>query len=198
MDFRLDDDQRAFADMAQGLFADFCGDDQLRAHDLSTEPFMQPLWRECVKAGLHGMLIPEADGGLGLGLTELVAVLEQQGRALAQVPLWETQLAAAALAGFAPGAVHAALLAGVLAGDALLTLSLATLSASRGASLHLTRDGDGWTGRCRRCRWAVWPRMHCWPRRPMTAAGAWCCWHCRSMVCNVSRAAASTTSRWRT
>lgn len=144
MDFRLDDDQRAFADMAQGLFADFCGDDQLRAHDVSAAPFMQPLWRECVTAGLHAMLIPEVDGGLGLGLTELAAVLEQQGRALAQVPLWETQLAAAALARFAPEAQRAPVLAGVLAGEVLLTLSLAALSASRGAGLQLTREGDAW------------------------------------------------------
>jgi hypothetical protein len=35
MDFQLSEDQRAFADMVQGLFNDYCSDDQLRAHDLS-------------------------------------------------------------------------------------------------------------------------------------------------------------------
>lgn len=146
MDFRLDDDQRAFADMAQGLFGDFCGDEQLRAHDVSDAPFMEALWQECVKAGLHAMLIPEDDGGLGLGLTELAAVLEQQGRALAQVPLWETQVAAAALARFVPAAERASVLAEVLAGQQMLTLSLAALSASRGAALRLRREEarEGW------------------------------------------------------
>lgn len=83
--------------MASGLFADFCGDDQLRAHDASGAPFMQDLWQQCVAAGLHTILVPEDQGGMGLGMTELMAVLEQQGRATL-VPLWEPQLAVAALA----------------------------------------------------------------------------------------------------
>lgn len=138
MDFQLSEDQRAFAAMAQGLFADFCGDEQLRAHDLSGAPFMRELWQQCQAAGLPQILVPEALGGLGLGLTELMVVLEQQGRALALVPLWEQQLAVATLARFAPRLA--------LPGDAApLALSLAALSQSRGASLRLRRAGAGWT-----------------------------------------------------
>lgn len=135
MDFKLSDDQRAFADMAQGLFADFCSDDQLRAHDLSGAPFMRELWQQCVDAGLHGILVPEAHGGLGLGVTELMAVLEQQGRALALVPLWEQQVAVAALAIFSPQdakpVIEQAMQGHVLA------LSLSPLSASRGVALKV-------------------------------------------------------------
>ena len=138
MDFQFSEDQRAFADMAQGLFADFCSDEQLRSHDLSGAPFMEALWQQCVAAGLHTMILSEADGGLGLGMTELLAVLEQQGRALALVPLWEQQVAAAALARFAPQA-GAEVLAQALTGQPL-ALSLAALSVSRGAALQL-RDG---------------------------------------------------------
>ena len=144
MNFQLSEDQRAFAEMAQGLFADYCGDEALRAHDTSSEPFMAGLWRQCVAAGLHGMLVPEADGGLGLGMTELMAVLEQQGRALALVPLWEQQLAAATLARFAPEALKTPVIAKALAGEPL-ALSLAALAEARGASLRLQRRGDGWT-----------------------------------------------------
>lgn len=143
MNFELSEDQRAFAEMAQGLFADFCGDEQLRAHDVSGAPFMQDLWQQCVAAGLHTVLVPEADGGLGLGMTELMAVLEQQGRALALVPLWEQQLALATLARFAPGAL-ASVIAPALEGQPL-ALSLAALSQSRGSSLRLERTGDAWT-----------------------------------------------------
>ncbi|BDI06211.1 acyl-CoA dehydrogenase family protein [Sphaerotilus microaerophilus] len=138
MDFQLSEDQRAFADMAQGLFNDYCSDDQLRAHDLSGAGSMQDLWQQCVAAGLHGILVPETHGGLGLGMTELMAVLEQQGRALALVPLWEQQLVAAAVARFAPEAADT-LLPAAMAGE-LLALSLAGLSASRGHGVQL-RDG---------------------------------------------------------
>jgi len=144
MNFELTEDQRAFAEMASGLFADFCGDEQLRAHDVSGAPFMDALWRQCVVAGLHTVIVPEAQGGLGQGMTELMAVLEQQGRALAQVPLWEPQLVLAALAQFAPGAL-ALVAEEALAGQAPLALSLAALSQSRGASLRLAPAEGGWT-----------------------------------------------------
>ena len=144
MNFELSEDQRAFAEMASGLFADFCGDDQLRAHDASGAPFMQDLWQQCVASGLHTILVPEAQGGMGLGMTELMAVLEQQGRALALVPLWEPQLAVAALAKFAPTALPQ-MLDDAMTGAAPVALSLQSLSQSRGPSLQLLRAGDGWT-----------------------------------------------------
>ncbi|HSW19433.1 MAG TPA: acyl-CoA dehydrogenase family protein [Ramlibacter sp.] len=144
MNFQLNEDQRAFAEMAQGLFADYCGDEALRAHDSSDQPFMRALWQQCVAAGLHSMIVPEADGGLGLGMTELMAVLEQQGRALALAPLWEQQLAAATLARFTPNALRAPVIADALAGEPV-ALSLAGLAQAHGASLQLERSGDGWT-----------------------------------------------------
>ncbi|MDB5731626.1 MAG: acyl-CoA dehydrogenase [Variovorax sp.] len=144
MNFELSEDQRAFAEMANGLFADFCSDEQLRAHDVSSAPFMRELWRQCVVAGLHTVMVPEAEGGLGLGMTELMAVLQQQGRALALVPLWEPQLIVATLAKFAPAAL-ALVLDDALSGEVPLALSLEGLSQSRGPSLRLERAGEGWT-----------------------------------------------------
>ena len=113
MDFNLNEDQQAFADSARALFADYCSDEQLRAHDSGGEPFMRELWSQCIANGLHGVLIGEAQGGLGMGMTELLAVLQEQGRALALVPLWEHQLAAAAVQRFAPSLTDAAALAEV-------------------------------------------------------------------------------------
>lgn len=138
MDFQLGEDQRAFADMAQGLFADYCGDEQLRAHDLGGSAFMSALWQQCVTSGLHSILVPEALGGLGLGMTELMAVLEQQGRALALLPLWEQQLVCAALARYVPEA-SAAVLERAIQGE-VMALSLTALMASHGPSLRV-QDG---------------------------------------------------------
>ena len=141
MDFQLTEDQRAFADMAQSLFADYCTDDKLREHDASGQPFMQDLWQQCVASGLNTILVPEAAGGLGLGTTELLAVLEQQGRFLAQVPLWQQQVAAAAVAKFGGDDPRVtAAVQSVLEG-ALIALSLENLVASRGPSLQI-KDGQ--------------------------------------------------------
>ncbi len=143
MNFDLSEDQIAFAEMASGLFADYCTDDKLRDHDASGAPYMQELWQQCVAAGLNTVMVPEDQGGLGLGMTELMAVLEQQGRALALVPLWEPQVTVAALAKFAPDALPQ-VLDDAISGAAPVALSLHSLSQSRGPSLQLKRSGDGW------------------------------------------------------
>jgi alkylation response protein AidB-like acyl-CoA dehydrogenase len=139
MDFNLNEDQKAFADTARALFADHCGDDALRAHDEGSEPFMRALWEECVRTGLQAIVIPEADGGLGQGATDLMAVLEQQGRAVAMVPLAEHQLAAAAIARYSPE-LSAQVMPALASGESLATLSLDDLRASRGLQLQARRD----------------------------------------------------------
>jgi alkylation response protein AidB-like acyl-CoA dehydrogenase len=145
MNFDLTDDQRAFADMAAGLFADYCSDEQLRDHDAAgTAPFFTELWQQCVAAGLNSILVPEEHGGLGLGMTELMAVLQQQGSALALVPLWESQLTVAALAQFSPAALPQ-VLETAMGSETPVALSLQSLSCSRGPSLQLRRAGSGWT-----------------------------------------------------
>ena len=96
--------------------------------------YQQELWQQCVAAGLHSILVPEAAGGLGLGMSEMLAVLEQQGRALAQVPLWQQQVAAAAIAKFAEG--QDAVVQSALEGE-LLALSLQAAVATRGPALQL-------------------------------------------------------------
>lgn len=142
MDFDFNEDQQAFADSARALFADYCSDEQLRAHDSSSEPYMRELWQQCLAGGLHGVLIGESQGGLGLGMTEMWAVLQEQGRALALVPLWEHQLAAAAAQRFAPSLADT--VAAAAEGSALLTLALGGLGAARGLALQATPAGSGW------------------------------------------------------
>ena len=89
MDFQLTDDQRAIAEMAGSLFGDLCTDDRLRAFDTAGEPFMADLWKQCVETGLHALAIPEEAGGTGLGMTELMLVLEAQGRQVAHLEVGE-------------------------------------------------------------------------------------------------------------
>lgn len=43
------------------------------------ESFERSLWEECARFGVLGMPIPEQFGGLGLGLSELIAVMEGLG-----------------------------------------------------------------------------------------------------------------------
>ena len=55
MDFELSEDQRAIAEMADGLFVDHCHDDYMRQWDVSGEPMMAPLWALCIETGLQAL-----------------------------------------------------------------------------------------------------------------------------------------------
>jgi len=55
--------------------------------------FDRDLWRELADAGVFSLTVPESDGGLGLGMTEAVLVIEELGRALVPGPLVGTFLA---------------------------------------------------------------------------------------------------------
>lgn len=136
MDFSFSDEQRAIAEMAEGLFRDYCTDERQRAWELSGEPFMGELWQTCVETGLHALAIAEDAGGSGLGMTDLLCVLQAQGASLAQVPLWQHQLAAATLARWG-GDTHAGLVTQAAEGGVMLSLSLAGLAAGRGIGLRL-------------------------------------------------------------
>ncbi|MFD9355605.1 acyl-CoA dehydrogenase family protein [Streptomyces sp. NPDC060031] len=61
------------------------------------------LWRELGEAGFFALRLPEADGGVGLGLPEAVLVFEEAGRALLPGPLVATHLAAGVVPGAASG-----------------------------------------------------------------------------------------------
>ncbi|MNM31002.1 Acryloyl-CoA reductase (NADH) [compost metagenome] len=143
MDFQLSEDQRAIEQMADSLFSDHCHDDYVRQWDSANEPLMAPLWALCQETGLHALAIPEREGGSGLGMTELMLVLQAQGRSLAQVPLWRHQLAAATLAEFGLG--DAALLAAKAAeGERLLSVCLDGLHAACGIALRASACAEGW------------------------------------------------------
>jgi alkylation response protein AidB-like acyl-CoA dehydrogenase len=141
MDFSLSEDQRAIAEMANGLFRDYCSDEQMRELDTSTEPFMKSVWQTSIETGLHALAIPEEFGGSGLGMTELFCVLNAQGASLALVPIWEHQLVACTLAEFA-GEHHTATINAAAAGDNLLSLSLSALNDSHGSGLQLSAKGS--------------------------------------------------------
>ena len=143
MDFELSEDQRAIEQMADSLFSDHCDDERMRAWDTSGQPMMAALWELCRETGLHALAIPEDSGGSGLGMTELMLVLQAQGRGLGQVPLWRHQLAAAALAIFA-GDEYAGLIARAASGEGLLSLSLDGVNAACGIELEATPNGAEW------------------------------------------------------
>ena len=101
--FRLTDDQLALRTGVRELLARVFGREELRAAVDAPGRLDRALWRELGRAGLFALRLPEADGGVGLGLPEAVLVFEEAGRALLPGPLAATHLAAGTVPGAATG-----------------------------------------------------------------------------------------------
>ncbi len=163
MRFALSDDQSAFRDAVRDLLAKECTPAVVRAAwDAPPGELDRGVWDSLDAMGVLGVLVPEADGGLGLDETFLVPILEEAGRVGLPHPLVETAMVAAPLLG-ASGAMASTDLGGPLVpcaadadalllrdGDALVrtvpahvTLSPATTvdGARRAATIELATTG---------------------------------------------------------
>ncbi|MER5255023.1 acyl-CoA dehydrogenase family protein [Streptomyces sp. NPDC002855] len=105
MDFQLTEDQRALRGGVRELLEGRFDAAALRGAADSKAPALdRALWRELGDAGFFSLRVPEAQGGVGLGLEEAVLVFEEAGRALLPGPLVATFLAARDVEGAAQGA----------------------------------------------------------------------------------------------
>lgn len=104
MRFQLTDDQLALQDGVRGLLSRRFDGEALRAA-VDSPGLDRGLWRALGAAGFFSLRVPEADGGVGLGLPEAVLAFEEAGRALLPGPLVATHLAAGVVDGAAEGEV---------------------------------------------------------------------------------------------
>ncbi|MCL6734913.1 acyl-CoA dehydrogenase family protein [Streptomyces neyagawaensis] len=102
MRFRLDEQQLDLKRAVRGLLDRRFGRDALR-EGVDAPRVDRGLWRELGRAGFFSLRLPEAEGGVGLGLPEAVLVFEEAGRALLPGPLAATHLAAGDVPGAATG-----------------------------------------------------------------------------------------------
>jgi alkylation response protein AidB-like acyl-CoA dehydrogenase len=142
MDFKLTEEQAAIADMAKSLFTDTCTDEFMRDYDDAGQGTMSGLWQACIETGLQGVIIPEAQGGIDLGMTELSLVLQAQGGALGQVPLWRHQLAATAIAKFGQDEFESVAQTAA-EGTNLLTLAFNLVNTHSEANVRVERSSKG-------------------------------------------------------
>ncbi|MCZ7531463.1 MAG: acyl-CoA/acyl-ACP dehydrogenase [Acidimicrobiia bacterium] len=96
MDFELNDDQIALREGAADLL-DGRADIQAVRRAADAGVLDRDLFAAMVEQGWTGLLVPEDEGGLDLGVVEAAVVLEEAGRHLAPVPLLPTLLAIEAL-----------------------------------------------------------------------------------------------------
>ena len=127
MEFTFSAEQEALRATVRGVLARESSVSLVRDRADRDERAPSAAWQHIVELGWSGTLVPERNGGLGLGMVETAVVMEEIGRALYDGP-------------FLSSAVLATLAARACAADDLLT-ELAT-GAQRG-SVALEAGGHG-------------------------------------------------------
>jgi alkylation response protein AidB-like acyl-CoA dehydrogenase len=144
----LTDDQRMLADTVAPFMAEEGAiRTQLRHwRDIACKDgFGHSLWKQLAELGLTGILIPEAQGGAGLGQVEAGVVLEEIGRNLTPSPFLMTSVTAVrALEGSAQAERW---FPGILSGDTVVALAIdeGRHHDPAAISLEARRSGNGFS-----------------------------------------------------
>lgn len=147
MDLTLTEEQRQIAQAVEDLLAHESHSAAVRCAAFEGGGFDRALWRQVAALGACGVHLPQAQGGLALGVTELVLAAEAFGRRLACVPWFEsvalagTLLAEAHTAEAQTRAAAAGWLRRVASGEAVATMDIGLVAD---APVRARRAGGGW------------------------------------------------------
>jgi alkylation response protein AidB-like acyl-CoA dehydrogenase len=131
MQFGLNENQAILRDSAREFFAGECPPAVVRRLMETSTASDAALWSSLAAQGYTGIIFDEAYGGVGLGVVELVLLMEEAGRALLPGPLFSTvALAGAVLDCSGSHAQKEKYLAPICRGHARATLALLEANAS--------------------------------------------------------------------
>lgn len=145
----LTEEQTMLRDSARGFMTDSGPVSQLRKlrDTQDADGFSRATWQRFGDMGFTGVLVPEANGGTGLGYVEAGIVMEEIGRNLTASPfLASGVVAVTALRHGGSEALQAALLPAIASGDCVLTLAVdeRTKHSPQHITLQATTSADGW------------------------------------------------------
>lgn len=120
MDLLLTDEQRMLQDSVARMLAQAGGEKRTRTLRGRDGGFDRGMHERMGGEGWFGLLVPEALGGSGLGLTEFALVLMEAGKVLAPEPIAASAVAAYAISREPASAQAIELLGGIAEGRALV------------------------------------------------------------------------------
>jgi acyl-CoA dehydrogenase len=150
--FVLTEEQGLLRDQVRDLLEKQAAPETLRRLITDGQGWHEPLWRSMTELGLCGAAVPEAYGGVGLGVMELAVICEELGRAVAPVPFFSSIcMAAEAIALAGSNDQKARWLPGLASGERVATLAWAEGSGAPDAAWSVSLDGARLSGR----KWPV-------------------------------------------
>src|SRR5499427_10546606 len=130
MDFDLSKPQQLLKDSARDLLARECPPARVRELMETETAHDAQLWQVIADQGWTGLIVPEEEGRLGLGLVELAAVAEETGRACLPGPFLSNLFAGVLIARAGNPDQRAKYLAPLAAGELRATVAVLEESAS--------------------------------------------------------------------
>src|SRR6056297_793067 len=125
MDFVISEELKSVQQLAAQILGDFTEVDKLKAIEAQPERFDEPLWQALADAGLLGLDMEEAHGGMDLGFFSLSMLCEEVGRTVAPVPVVPVLVGAAGtLRRFGTDAQRDKWLPAIASGKTLLSSAL--------------------------------------------------------------------------
>src|SRR5260370_10211825 len=86
MNFGCNEEQELLRSPARKFFENECGSDTVRRLMETPEGISPDLWTKLAEQGWLGLVSPEAYDGMGLGLVDLVVLMEEMGRGVVPGP----------------------------------------------------------------------------------------------------------------
>src|SRR5258708_33405038 len=124
MDIGFSEEQELLRDTAGKLLEGECPTKFVREMMATEHAVTDAFWRQLAENGWLGITYPEEDGGSGLGLVDLVVLMEEIGRAVMPGPYPATVLlGGAAIAAAGSAAQRREWLPRIVAGEAKTTLA---------------------------------------------------------------------------
>ncbi len=92
MNFGFNEEQELLRSTARKFFENECSSTVVRTLMDSAEAMTPELWAKLAEQGWLGLIYPEAYDGMGLGLVDLVVLMEEMGRAVVPGPYFSSVL----------------------------------------------------------------------------------------------------------
>jgi alkylation response protein AidB-like acyl-CoA dehydrogenase len=140
MRFALSEDQKMLQDSVARMLADASPLERVRRFAADPTDKAADVWQAVADVGLTGLMVPEAYGGLGLGLVEAALASEALGAAVAPVAFLGVALAPIALLRGGTEAQRAEWLPKLASGEVMAAVAISEPIAG-------ARDGAGLTAR---------------------------------------------------
>ena len=148
MEFGFSDEQQEIQRTAREFLSARFTPEKVRELAEAESPYDDAIWAQMCELGWPGIAIAEEYGGQGLGIVELVILLEQSGYALAPSPLISNAYAGAIIATGGSDEQKERWLPGIASGEGRGAAELTrdpepVLGAAAGASILVLADGAG-------------------------------------------------------